>query len=205
MWRRQSSPTPLYRLQPPTRCQNHNAVQNTNRKGGKAQLKHKKQEAEQIEKEIKRRSQSDSTCLIWLEKEKNSRTSRSVARSEMFRTRTVIPEEEIAIDIRIALLCHQSSWSRLLQKASISSLQNMVEATFRSKYVHFFVVLKEASRSALTWIWGWEIHRIHSEWPEEDRNDRWWHEAESLQTWQKNGASLFRNERIASQFFSGKN
>jgi hypothetical protein len=30
---------------------------------------------------------------------------RSVARSEMFRTRTVIPEEEIAIDIRIALLC----------------------------------------------------------------------------------------------------
>jgi len=78
-------------------------------KGEKAQLKHKKQEAEQIEKEIKRRSQSDSTCLIWPEKEKNSRTSCSVARSEMFRSRTVIPEEEIAIDIRIALLCHQSS------------------------------------------------------------------------------------------------
>ena len=75
---------------------------------GKTQLKHKKQEAEQIEKEIKRLSQSDSTCLIWPEKE-NSRTSRSVTRSEMFRTRTVIPEEEIAIDIRIALLCHQSS------------------------------------------------------------------------------------------------
>jgi hypothetical protein len=45
-------------------------------KGGKAQLKHiKKQEAEQIEKEIKMRSQSDSTCLIWPEKEKNSRIS----------------------------------------------------------------------------------------------------------------------------------
>jgi hypothetical protein len=36
------------------------------------------------------------------------------------------------------------------RKGRISSLQNMVEATFRSKYVHFFVVLKEASRFFLS-------------------------------------------------------
>ena len=138
MWRRPSSPTPLYHCnhQPEAKITMQFKIQIE--KGEKAQLKHKKTRVRT------NRERNQEALTIWFDVLDLAGKGEELTHLPLSRQIWDVlhphlhSEEEIAIDIRIALLCHRSSWSRLLQKARISSLQNMVEATFRSKYVRFF-------------------------------------------------------------------
>ena len=81
----------------------------------------------------------------------------------------------------------------------------MVEATFRSKYVHFLWCrrrllaqhLHESGADKSTVFILNDLRKIEMI-DGGMRMNPYIHD-------RKNGASLFRNERIASQFFSGKN
>ena len=152
MWRRPSSPTPLYHCNHQPEAKITMQFKIHIEKGEKAQLKHKKTRVRT------NRERNQEVLTIWFD------VLDLAGKGEEL---THLP---LSRQIWDGLHPHRHSWrgnfnwhqncftlspkflKQTSTKARISCLQNMVEATFRSKYMHFFVVLKEASRSALTWI-----------------------------------------------------